>query len=482
MLVVVNLLRTALAATLGLATIGHGQGLPDRVLVGYWHNWTSTSTKQPLRWVPPAYDVVNVSFAIPATRLGADMRFTPSPSMYTSVQAFVNDVRALQAKGKKVLISIGGGADPVHLDRAADVQTFVTSMLSIIRTYGFDGMDIDLEGSSLTLSNGDRDFRKPTSPRIVNVIAGVRALLKQLPASFLLTAAPETAFVQGGYGTYAGIWGAYLPVLHALRDRLTFVHVQHYNSGSMYGRDGNTYRPATADFHVAMADSLLAGFPVDRWGLNLWFPPLDADQVAIGLPASTRAAGNGYTAPNVVHGALDYVILGKPTAGTYRLSGPGFPRFRGLMTWSINWDVEAKQAFSTPHRRYFDSLFLRASSETVRETGGSIDFTLRAGCANAHRSYLLLAGVTGTQPGTPLPGGRTLLPLNLDPFTLLVLDPRLGTVFRGFTGWLDAQGSATARLSLPPVPGLRGLRMDYAFTLPQSWGLASNPRRVTIVP
>ena len=111
----------------------------------------------------------------------------------------------------------------------------------------------------------------------------------------MLTAAPETAFVQGGYGTYGGVWGAYLPVIHALRTRLTYVHVQHYNTGTMYGRDGNIYQPATADFHAAMADMLLAGFPVDIWGGNIYFDPLDEEQVAIGLPASSQAAGSGFT-------------------------------------------------------------------------------------------------------------------------------------------------------------------------------------------
>jgi len=173
----------------------------------------------------------------------------------------------------------------------------------------------------------------------------------------MLSTAPETAYVQGGYSTYAGIWGAYLPLIHALRERWTYVHVQHYNTGCMYGRDGILYDPPTADFHVAMADMLLAGFNVNVYVNNIFFDPLEPEQVAIGLPASTSAAGSGYTEPDVVHTALDYIILGTSFGGQYQLSNPdGYEDFRGLMTWSINWDVANNCEFSNAHRPYLDDL------------------------------------------------------------------------------------------------------------------------------
>lgn len=72
--------------------------------------------------------------------------------------------------------------------------------------------------------------------------------------------APETAFVQGGMSSYGSIWGAYLPVIHALRDSLSLLHVQLYNSGSMYGIDGAIYTQGTADFMVAMTEAVIQGF------------------------------------------------------------------------------------------------------------------------------------------------------------------------------------------------------------------------------
>lgn len=282
------------------------------------------------------------------------MRFLPDPAIYPDPADFARDMAALQDAGRTVLVSIGGAADPVVVDDPSDAALFTASMIGILEAWGFDGVDIDLEGSSLFLSPGDSDYRAPVSPRIVHFIAAIEALAEARGEGFVLTTAPETAFVQGGFAAYAGIWGAYLPVIHALRDRLALVHVQHYNTGSMFGRDGQVYEPATADFHVAMADMLLAGFTVSG---GIPFEPLEPQQVAIGLPATPEAAGSGFTAVGAVHDALDYLVLGVPFGGAYELADPdGYASFRGLMTWSINWDVEDGRSFSIPHREYLDGL------------------------------------------------------------------------------------------------------------------------------
>jgi len=333
----------------------NGQPLPEKVMVGYWHNWGYSPDSVLLPEITDAFDVINIAFATPTVPFGSIMQFTPDAGIYPSVDDFIADIGYLQDTGKKVVISIGGANDPVSLLTADDVNNFVSSMGNLIDAYGFDGIDLDLEGGSVSLDTGDNDFRFPTTTKIVNLIDALTQLTDQMP-SLILTTAPETAYVQGGYGTYAGIWGAYLPIIHALRDRWSIVQVQHYNTGSMYGLDGNLYNPATADFHVAMADMLLAGFYVDVWGSNIFFEPLLPEQVAIGLPASTSAAGTGYTTPLVVQEALDYLIMGYSFGGAYQLANPeGYLHFRGLMTWSINWDIDNNFEFSANHRLYLDN-------------------------------------------------------------------------------------------------------------------------------
>ena len=84
--------------------------------------------------------------------------------------------------------------------------------------------------------------------------------------------APETFFVQVGYQFYGGAiggdnrTGSYLPVIHALRDDLTVLHVQDYNSGPVMGLDNQYHTMGGADFHIAMTDMLKAGFPVANTG------------------------------------------------------------------------------------------------------------------------------------------------------------------------------------------------------------------------
>lgn len=319
--------------------------------------------------IPDAYDVINVAFAVPSVAFGAEMVFEPDAGLYPNNQDFIDDIAYLHSLGKHVLISIGGANGPVSITTQAQINTFVTSMNQIIAEYDFDGIDIDLESGSFMLQTGDNNFMNPTTPAIVNFITAINLLLALHPASFILTAAPETALAQGGYSWYGGVWGAYLPLIYAFRDRWTYIHVQHYNSGSMTGRDGNTYQPATADFHSAMADMMIAGFPAG----GQYFPGLRADQVAIGLPASPAAASTGYTSPAIVNTALDYIIQGISYGGQYHLANPnGYDDFRGVMTWSINWDVQNNCIFSNNISGYFSQFVNSIDNLTIGISGNNV--------------------------------------------------------------------------------------------------------------
>lgn len=321
---------------------------PGKLLIGYWHNFDNGSTALKLRDVSPQYDVIHVAFAETVGRDHSTLSFTP---YNVTVAKFRSDVAYLHSQGKKVLISIGGQNGSVELHSNQDVQNFVNSLASIIQTYGFDGLDIDLEGGSVSLGAGDTDYRHPTTPKIVNLIAAVRQLSDRVGPGFMLTMAPETAYVQGGIVAYAGPWGAYLPVIHGLRDKLDFIHVQHYNAGGNEALDGRVYTQGTADFQVAMAEMLLRGFPIGRNPNNL-FQPLREEQVAIGLPAVPSAApSGGYTSGADIAKALRYIVKGTSYGGTYTLQqAGGYPNFRGVMTWSVNWDATSGYAFANQVR------------------------------------------------------------------------------------------------------------------------------------
>ncbi|AIS00826.1 chitinase [Streptomyces glaucescens] len=358
--------ESARSATVTATTApGSGGGTPDlppHALVGYLHaTFANGSGYTRLADVPDSWDVIDLAFGEPTSVTSGDIRFTRCPVTecpnVESDAEFKAAVKAKQAAGKKVLISIGGQNGQVRLTTAAARDTFVSSVSKIIDEYGLDGLDIDFEGHSLSLDADDTDFRNPKTPVIVNLISALKTLKAKYGDDFVLTMAPETFFVQLGYQYYGtGKWGgqdpragAYLPVIHALRDDLTLLHVQDYNSGPIMGLDNQYHSMGGADFHIAMTDMLLTGFPV-AGDANKVFPPLRPEQVAIGMPATTNA-GNGHVSPAEVVRTLD-CLTKKVNCGSYTTHGT-WPALRGLMTWSVNWDRFGGWEF----QRTFDGYF-----------------------------------------------------------------------------------------------------------------------------
>lgn len=350
----VSALSNQVTATTQPGGGGGGGQLPKRVLVGYWHNFDNGSGFIRLRDVSRDFDVIDVAFGEPAPGSLSTIQFIPD--VRTSAAEVQADIAQLKSEGKKVLLSLGGANGHVELLTETDRQNFINSISNLITQYGFNGIDIDLEGGSVTLNGGDTDFRNPTTPKIRNLISATRAIADRFGPNFILSMAPETFFVQVGFQAYGGAAGAYLPVIHGLRDKLNFIHVQHYNTGTVAALDGQVYASGTADFQVAMAEMLLQGFPVGG-NPSMFFPALREDQVAIGLPATPPAAGSGYTPPAEIAKAINYLVLGRSYGGRYVLRKPtGYPNFRGVMTWSINWDRFANFGFSRGIRPVLNGL------------------------------------------------------------------------------------------------------------------------------
>ncbi|MER6458877.1 glycoside hydrolase family 18 protein [Streptomyces sp. NPDC001228] len=349
-------------ATTTAGSSGGSGDLPTHALVGYLHaSFANGSGYTRVADVPDSWDVIDLAFGEPTSATSGDIRFnrcpvTECPNVESDAD-FKAAIKAKQAAGKKVLISIGGANGQVQLTTTAARDTFVSSVSNIIDTYGLDGLDVDFEGHSLSLNANDTDFKNPTTPVVVNLISALKTLKARYGAKFVLSMAPETFFVQMGYqfygtGKFGGQdprCGAYLPVIYALRDDLTLLHVQDYNSGPIMGLDNQYHSMGGADFHIAMTDMLLTGFPVAGDANNV-FPPLRPDQIAIGMPASVNA-GNGYVAPAEVTKTLD-CLTRKTNCGTYTTHGT-WPSLRGVMTWSVNWDRFSNWEFQKTFDAYF---------------------------------------------------------------------------------------------------------------------------------
>ena len=415
--------------------------IPEKVLVGYWHNFNNGTGVIRLRDVSPDWDVINLSFGE-----GTTVTFE------TSDEEFISDVKYLQSQGKKVLISIGGEKGQVRLETTAARDKFVESVCGIIDKYGLDGLDIDFEGHSLNFDAGDKDFKNPTTPVIVNLIDALKTITKKYGDDFVLTMAPETFFVQMGRTFYGGLnsnvdsrCAAYLPVIYALRNELDWLQVQYYNSGPINDINGKSQNMGSPEFYVALADMLLTGFPI-MGDENNMFPALRPDQVVIGVPAAT-GAGNGFVSNDGVKQALEALMKGG-TVGGYTVK-EGYPELRGLMTWSINWDKHNNFAWSKYFRDYFDSIPPTVSSlkeaklsSTEATTDGNFTLTIKVPSRNLATSYELLENGKSIDKGT----------LQLDSNTVQVIEKNLTNKLPGIYTYSvvlkDASGNTATSSNL----------------------------------
>lgn len=359
--------KTVLLVSIILSAVFTKAQLPNPVLVGYWHNWSDVNAPYiPLDLVDNRYNVLAVSFAVPTSTNDMTMLFTPDG---ISSNQFINQIQTVQSQGRKVILSIGGATTSIDLTTTINKNAFVNSMTNIINTYGFDGIDIDIEhGNSIQASGGT--IASPTSPAQINLIDAIKQIMANYrtthAAKLILTMAPETAYVQGGQSAYGGIWGGYLPIIDELRDSLDLLHVQLYNSGSMYGIDGAIYTQGTSDFIVAMTEAVLHGFNTSGG----YFNGLTADKVAVGLPACVNAAGGGYADTAAVRTAINYIRGFGPPAGNYLLTNVnGYPMLRGMMTWSVNWDAVNTCASAWEYAHNYQSIF--ATSTTLPENSSN---------------------------------------------------------------------------------------------------------------
>ncbi|SDL91557.1 chitinase [Streptomyces wuyuanensis] len=288
--------------------------VPKHALTGYWQNFDNGATVQKLRDVSSQYDIIAVSFA-DSTATAGEIVFNLDPAVgYGSVDEFRSDIAAKKSAGKSVILSVGGERGNVTINSDASATAFADSAYSLMQSYGFSGIDIDLEhGINSTY-----------------LTKALRQLSQKAGSSLVLTMAPQTIDMQNT-GT------EYFRTALAVKDILTVINMQYYNSGSMLGCDQKVYSQGSVDFLTALACIQLEG-------------GLDPSQVGIGVPASTRGAGSGYVDPQIVKNALDCLTRGT-NCGSFKPSRT-YPTLRGAMTWSTNWDATAGNAWSNavgPH-------------------------------------------------------------------------------------------------------------------------------------
>lgn len=273
------------------------------VLVGFWHNWASksdgyqqgTSADIALSQVSADYDVVTVAFMT-----GSGI---PTFKPYNMSDAtFRAEIGKLNARGQAVLLSLGGADAHIEL-KPGEAQKLADEIIAQVERYGFDGLDIDLEGGAIIAGANQTEI--PAALKIV----------KKAYPKFIISMAPEFPHLRKG--------GAYEQLIKGLEGYYDFISPQYYNQGGdgvaagdgWYAQNDDAKK---ADFLYYLTDSLIHG--------SRGFVQIPANKLAIGLPSNPDAAATGYAKKEIdVRTAYE------------KLATQGTP-IKGLMTWSINWD------------------------------------------------------------------------------------------------------------------------------------------------
>jgi chitinase len=349
-------LTVALVLVLFYATVS--QSAPAGRIVGYLPAYKPTHVK-PKDLATAGYTHIILAFAtFNATHKGLLVRqdFSYIKPAY---------VKQLQAEGIRVLISLGGaltntrGATVNFHQISTDsnfTSVFVSSIEELVKEYGLDGVDFDLEVG----------FTNDGSPSDVDVLAKIIHLLYARNPKLLISLVPQAenvapAQTQGGW---VNIYGSYSNLVLKTYPCLAWSGVQVYNTGGMNGINDKLYSnmdPKNTDFSVAMAVDMLEAWPSKTSdGQPTGFAPYKAvlrdDQVLLGYPApdSTGGSDGGPAKSNSVIKQIIGCLRGgysdHSLCGDYYPPIRDYPTFSGVFTWEVTYDQNNNWEFATQLR------------------------------------------------------------------------------------------------------------------------------------
>lgn len=184
------------------------------------------------------------------------------------------DVATVQAAGKKVLISFGGGtvSHAAYAALAADVPGLARQIADFVIARGLDGVDVDFEDTAGFESGSSYDG-------VAFLVSLTRELAAALPAGRnLVTHAPQPPYLAPGFEG-----GPYLKVLQQAGDDISWINLQYYNNpgfqdpGQITGLSGSPF--------VSSVTGLARGVGGVTWPV---------DKIAIGKPVTSIDAHTGY--------------------------------------------------------------------------------------------------------------------------------------------------------------------------------------------
>jgi chitinase/ribosomal 50S subunit-recycling heat shock protein len=285
-----------------------------------------------------------------------------TPAFDTVTKAYID---SLHQVGIKVTLSLGGASTSIAntsvdfhevLSLAASPsafqQTFIQSVENLVTQYGFDGIDIDIE-HGITASG---TFAAPAGD--IAVLANILNTLHQKHPELLISLTPQLANAAPTPG-FTETWGNYASLIMQTHDALSWVGMQVYNTGCVYGLDLVCYGDTATDpnLSVAVAAGLLENWPAKTAsGQSTGFQPyigyLKPEQVVLGYPAPNKSGvSDGLPAKTTATikraiQCLRTATAGTSSCGTY-VPPKKYPNIGGVFEWEITYDQDNSFKFAT---------------------------------------------------------------------------------------------------------------------------------------
>lgn len=302
--------------------------LPNRVLVGYWQTWQSSAPNPSipsLADVSSKYNVIDVAFA--EISANGSVNLNKATFLQDAYKAkAISAISELNSDGRPVLISIGGQNANFNVNNQTEEITFLNSLKSMITTYGFAGVDFDIE-NGLTVTAGS------TTANAANNVFYLIDIIKQLKAwnpNLIISLTPQTANI-AYVPAISNAWNSYLPIINTIPNDIDLVQLQEYNSGSMPALNGQNYAEGSAAFIENITPILISSWTSG----TVQYQGLPASKIVVGLPATEKDA-----AP-----AGGFVPFEQVKAAMAKLRSQ-YPGLRGIMTWDVNYDQATGYAFA----------------------------------------------------------------------------------------------------------------------------------------
>lgn len=189
------------------------------------------------------------------------------------------------------------------------------------------------------------------------------------------------------------------------------------------------------------------------------------DDLIIGASRVNGSAGPDTGQVNIISGADESVLrlyegtfnsnLGYSAATLGDIDGNGLDDF-AMGAWKAH--DSGNQVSGYVDLIAYTECLSASGTSIASSLGGSVDFWIDFPPAEANQNYFLLGSNTGTGP---ISSGNVQIPLTVDWFFNMLTGPAPPPQISGLTGVLDANGDATATLTL--LPDEAAIYVGYTF-------------------